>query len=143
MNASRLRSAATAGAVYFAIVFGIAFVLGVLRTLVLAPRIGAMAAVAIELPIILIVSWFACRGCLRRYPVRAAVADRACMGLVAFALLICAELLMSILLTDRSVAEFFTAFARPEQKLGLAGQIAFALVPLVQVWLPTRGQPSR
>ena len=39
MNASRLRSAATAGAVYFAIVFGIAFVLGVLRTLVLVPRI--------------------------------------------------------------------------------------------------------
>ncbi len=143
MNASRLRSAATAGAVYFAIVFGIAFVLGVLRTLVLAPRIGAMAAIAIEVPIILVVSWFACRRCLRRFPVRAAIADRASMGLVAFALLICAELLLSILLTDRSVAEFFAAFAQPEQKLGLAGQVAFAIVPVVQALLPTRGQPSR
>ena len=143
MNATRLRSAATAGAVYFAIVFGIAFVLGVLRTLVLVPRIGAMAAVAIEVPIILIVSWFACRRCLRRFPVRAVFADRAWMGLVAFALLICAELLLSILLTDRSVAAFFTAFAQPEQKLGLAGQVAFAIVPVVQALLPTRGRHSR
>ncbi len=143
MNTSRLHSAATAGAVYFAIVFSIAFVLGVLRTLVLAPRVGAMAAIAIEVPIILIVSWFACYRCLRRFPVRSAVADRAWMGLVAFALLICAELLLSILLTDRTVAEFFAAFAQPEQKLGLAGQVAFALVPVIQALLPTRGQPSR
>ena len=143
MNTSRLRSAATAGAVYFAIVFSIAFLLGVLRTLVLAPRIGAMAAIAIEVPIILIVSWFACRGSLRRYPVRATVADRAGMGLVAFALLICAELLLSILLTDRSVAEFFAAFAQPEQKLGLAGQVAFAIVPVIQALLPTIGRHSR
>lgn len=143
MKSSRVRAAARAGAVYFAVVFSIAFVLGVIRTLVLTPRLGAMMATAIEVPIVLIVSWFACRACLRRFPVPPAATDRAWMGLVAFALLICAELLLSILLTDRSVAEFFAAFSQPAQKLGLAGQIAFALMPVVQAWLPTRGQPSR
>jgi len=143
VNASRLRAATTAGAVYFAVVFSIAFLLGVIRTLVLTPRLGAMMATAIEVPIVLVVSWFACRACLHRFPVCSAVPDRAWMGLAAFALLICAELSLSMLMTERSVTDFFAAFARPEQMLGLAGQVAFALVPVVQSLLPTRGQPSR
>ena len=138
-----LRTDAKAGAVYFAIVFTIAFALGVLRTLVLAPLFGAMAAVAIELPVILIVSWLACRACLRRVPVPPALLDRLRMGTVAFVLLICAELLLSILLTERGVAEFFLGFAEPEQQLGLAGQIAYGLIPAIQARLPARGQPRR
>jgi hypothetical protein len=142
VNTGRIRAATTGGAIYFAVVFSIAFVLGVIRTLVLAPRLGAMTSIAIEVPILLVVSWFACHACLRRFPVRPATPDRAWMGMVAFALLICAELLLSILMTDRSIADFFAAFAQPEQKLGLAGQVAFALVPVIQALLPPRGQPS-
>jgi hypothetical protein len=143
VNAGRLRSAATAGAVYFAIVFSIAFFLGVIRTLVLAPRLGAMTAVAIEVPILLVISWLACGRSVHRSGVPNALADRFTMGIVAFALLICAELLLSILLTDRSAAAFFAGFVEPDQQLGLAGQLAFGLMPVVQALLPTRGRHSR
>jgi hypothetical protein len=138
-----VRKSVTAGAVYFAMVFAIAFVLGVIRTLVLVPRLGAMTAVAIEVPILVVISWVACRRSLRRFAVPPTFGDRIIMGLVAFALLIGAELLLSILLTERGLAGFFTGFAEPEQQLGLAGQVAFALMPIVHALLPTRGQPSR
>lgn len=137
------RTDVKAGTIYFAIVFAVAFVLGIVRTLVLAPRLGAVAAVAIEVPILLILSWFVCRHCVSRFRVPWALADRFIMGMVAFALLMGAELLLSLLLTDRSAAQFFSALAQREQLLGFAGQIAFALMPVIQALLPPRGQLSR
>ena len=57
------------GAAYFALVFAAGFALGVVRVLVLAPRLGALSAVALELPLILTVSWIACGWVLKRFSV--------------------------------------------------------------------------
>ncbi len=43
---------------YFAGVFTIAFALGTIRTLWLAPAVGTMAAVGVEVPLILAASWW-------------------------------------------------------------------------------------
>jgi hypothetical protein len=48
-----LVDACTAGAVCFVAVFAAGFALGVLRTTVLTPAVGRLAAAAIELPIML------------------------------------------------------------------------------------------
>ena len=70
-----MRNALFAAIAYFAATFALGFVLGAVRTLALEPRIGALPAVSIELPIILlsacvvsvwtrtwfIVCWCACR----------------------------------------------------------------------------------
>lgn len=53
-----------AGAIYFVAVFTLGFCLGVLRTLVLVPRLGETLAVLAELPVILAASWLI--GMLRR-----------------------------------------------------------------------------
>ena len=45
--------AAVAGLVYFAIVFAVAVALGIARAALLAPWVGELAAVAIELPVVL------------------------------------------------------------------------------------------
>ena len=42
--------------VYVAAVFAAAFVLGTLRVLLVAPRLGELAAVALELPVVLCLS---------------------------------------------------------------------------------------
>jgi len=63
MNATRnaenaaMRNIIHAALIYFAAVFSLAFVLGALRVTLIAPKVGAMAAVALELPVVLTASW--------------------------------------------------------------------------------------
>lgn len=126
-------NALTAGVVYFAAVFSAAFAIGVLRTLVIAPAIGELAAVLIEVPILLALSWIVCGWVLRRIPVPQAI-GRLMMGILAFGLLMVAELLLSILIGHRTVAEHFALFRTAPVQIGLVGQIGFAAIPLVQFW---------
>ena len=62
-----MRRTLAAAAAYFALVFSAAFVMGVVRNLVVAPRTGEVAAVLIETPLILAVSWFAAGWSIRRF----------------------------------------------------------------------------
>lgn len=120
-----------AGALYFAIVFAAGFVLGTIRTLVLAPRVGEFAAVAIELPVMLAVAWIACGAVLRWIRLGQGIAVHAVMGLVAFALLMAAELALSLALGAPSVAAWLAGLTSAPGLLGLAGQVAFAIFPMI------------
>ncbi len=122
--------ACIAGAAYFAAVFAAGFALGVLRTTVVTPAIGRLAAVAIELPVILAIAWVACGAVLRR--VALTRSEAAMMGGAAFVLLMAAEAALSMLLFGRSLPEHFALYARPAHLLGLAGQLVFAAFPLVR-----------
>lgn len=115
---------------YFGIVFAVGFALGTVRTLILAPRIGDVGAVAIELPIILLAAWLVCGWLLHGQ--RLTLPDAAAMGAVAFALLMAAEALLSVLLAGRTLSEHLALYAEPAHLLGLSGQIAFAAFPLVR-----------
>ncbi len=121
------------GFLYFAIAFAAGFVLGTLRILVLAPLIGELAAVALELPVMLLVSWFACGGLVRQFSVPALAFPRLAMGALAFGLLMLAEIALSVLAFGRSGAEYLALLQTPSGLLGLSGQIAFAFIPLWQL----------
>ena len=123
-------SAIRAGALYFAIVFAAGFVLGALRVTVLMPLICELPAVALELPIILFISWIVCRRLVARFSVPAMALHRAAMGALAFGLLMLAELGLSVLVFDRSGAEYLAHLQTAPGLLGLAGQIVFASMPL-------------
>ncbi len=124
-----------AGIAYFALVFGLGFVLGTVRTLFVAdaPSVGRFVGVLIELPIMIAASWFLCRFVIRRLAVARTVPARTIMGCVAFALLMLAELAIGAGLFGRTPAEHFALYADPSYALGLAAQLAFALMPLVQL----------
>jgi hypothetical protein len=124
-----------AGVVYFALVFALGFLLGTVRTLFVrdAPDAGRLLGVLIELPIMLIASWFLSRYVIRRLAVASTVAARAVMGGLAFGLLLLAELLVGTLLFDRTPGEHFALYRDASYALGLAAQIAFALMPLAQM----------
>lgn len=124
-----------AGAAYFALVFALGFLLGTLRTLLVpdAPGRSRLVGVSIELPIMLVASWFASKYIVRRFAVPPTVGARALMGGIAFVLLLLAELAVGVFLFHRSAAEHFALYADASYALGLAAQIGFALMPLLQM----------
>jgi len=114
---------------YFGIVFAAAVGLGVLRVLVLAPALGPLAAVAVEVPVVLALSWAVAGRVLRRWPLR--MRGRRATGGGAFALLMAAEAGLA-LLSGQTLAQFAAAMATPAGALGLAGQIGFAILPALR-----------
>jgi len=118
------------GTLYVASVFAAGFVLGVLRTLVVAPLLGELAAVLVELPLMLTIAWLVCTRILRRWPLAPLAALG--MGAIAFLLLMGAEAGLSTLLAGRSLAEHLALYSQLPQQVGLAGQLAFALIPWFQ-----------
>ena len=121
---------AKAGAAYFALIFGLGFVLGTLRVLWLVPVIGEARAVLAEQPVMLTASWFAARWLVRRYHL-AALRDKAIMGMIAFLLLMLIEVTLARVLFGQSPADWRTSIFAMPGIIGLSGQIMFALMPLI------------
>jgi len=124
--------AVLAGVLYFGLVFALGFILGTLRVLVLEPRLGSTGAVLLELPVMLAAAWLLCGWLIHLVRVSPAIGARLAMGGTAFALLMLAELGVSILVFGRSPAEHLATYRSWSAILGLAAQIAFAAMPLVR-----------
>jgi hypothetical protein len=103
--------------------------MGITRTLVVAPRLGAPTAVLLEVPIIVVVSWAVARSLLR--PHVFTLPQRSAMGATAFMLTMVSEVVLAEILRGQSVIGWATAVLTPLGLIGLAGQIAFAIVPIV------------
>ena len=127
-----MSKALTAGIAYFAIIFGLGFLLGTVRVLLLAPRLGDNAGTLIELPIMLAVSWHICGWLMDAFKVPPARQHRLIMGAVAFALLMIAELCLSMVLFGRSLIGHLETYRSSSALLGLAGQFGFAAMPLIR-----------
>jgi hypothetical protein len=126
---SRIRSIALAGTAYFGIVFTCAFAVGTVRVLIVAPRIGEVAAVLLEAPIIIALSWFVCGWSVPRFAVPAGPAARVGMGVVAFALLMAAEAGLAVLVFGQSLAAHFAAYTRLAAAPGLWAQLVLPPCP--------------
>ncbi|MGJ5621544.1 hypothetical protein [Sulfitobacter sp. MF3-043] len=136
---------ARAGMSYFMLVFSFGFVLGTIRSLTVAPAVGEFKAVLIELPFMLLVSWFVSRWIIHSFSVPKHVITRVTMGLTAFALLLCAEALLSVFLMNLRLLQHLALYLEPKAQLGLLGQIAFAIFPLLQLGpvKPVTGEARR
>lgn len=119
---------------YATLTFAGAFVLGVVRVVLIAPLAGQVAAVMLELPVTLALSWIVCGWVMDRPWANRALLDRAAMGAAAFALVMALEMGMALLLFGQTPAGALQGLAAPAGLLGLAGQAAFALLPLA--WRP-------
>ena len=124
-----------AGIAYFALAFALGFLLGTARTLFVqnVPGASRLLGVLIELPIMLSASWFLCRAAICRFAVAPTVTARAAMGGLAFVLLMLAESLVGALLFSRTPGQDIALYRDASYALGLAAQIVFALMPLMQL----------
>jgi hypothetical protein len=123
-----------AGAAYFAVVFTCGFVLGTVRVLLVAPRVGETAAVLLETPFMLAISWIACGACVERLRPPAGPLFRLGMGATALAMLLAAELGVSVFIFRRTLAEHLAGYRSPGGAIGLAAQVVFAGLPLARTW---------
>lgn len=129
-----MRQGVYAGLFYFAVVFVLAAMLGALRTLYVVPEFGQSLAVAIELPFILIFAWFACHWLMIKCAVES-WQDRVSMSAIAFALLLVAEwttrfVFNRVILGDGTLPPVVATQSFADG-LGIAGQVAFGLLPLI------------
>ncbi len=125
-------TAIIAGAVYFAIVFAIGFILGTIRVLLLAPSFGETSAVLIETPFILTASWITCGFVIRKLSVPAALPARIIMGAVALAMLLLAETVLGVAAFGQTLNGIIAHYGTAAGALGLAGQIVFAAFPVIR-----------
>lgn len=127
----RMIPAAIAGVAYFGIVFAFGFVFGTVRVLVLVPRVGTLAAVLAELPLIVTVSWITCQRLINWFSVPRRLFPRLTMGGVAFAVLMSAEAGLSVVAFQQPLSAFIGGWTTLPGGLGLAGQVAFGVFPVI------------
>lgn len=126
-------AALVAGAQYYAAVFAIGFALGIVRTLLITPRIGALLAVLIELPVMLTASWLIAGRLVRGRDFTAI--ERAAMGATGFILLMLSEALLATLLPGRQppgarFGQWARSLTDAPGLIGLGGQLMFAAIPM-------------
>lgn len=119
------------GVAYWAIVFAVGFVFGIIRTLLVAPHIGATAAVLLEVPLIVIVSATVAARLLRGRVL--SWRGRATMGMLALALTLASEAALANVLNHQSFARWAASLVAVPGIIGLAGQLVFATMPLMIV----------
>lgn len=116
------------GLFYFTAVFTIAFAMGVARALWIAPRLGSTAAVLLEVPILVVVSWIAARRLLRYKDFT--LSQRAASGAIAFTLTLASEAAFASILRAQGVSAWAAAILTPPGLVGLAGQLIFGAMPM-------------
>lgn len=121
-----------AALIYVGLVFAAGFVLGALRIFALAPLTGELAAVLLEIPVILAISWWAAGVATRNRPDLATSSARLMVGAIAFLCLILAEAFLAIAMGG-TLLSFAQSLQTPPGLAGLAGQLLFAAFPWLRL----------
>src|SRR5881296_408075 len=119
-----------AGILYFAIAFAAGFALGAVRVLWAVPRFGGRTAELMELPIMVVVTILTARFVILRLAVSSALSERLCMGLVALALLLVAELALVRPVRGLSPGTYVATRDPVTGSAYVASLVVFALMPI-------------
>lgn len=93
-------------AVYFCLVFGVGFLLGIVRVLALEPRFGERWAELAEAPLMLVAIYFSARFVVRRFPALHRASYIASGG-VALLLLVLVEFSVVLGIRGLSIGQYF------------------------------------
>jgi hypothetical protein len=120
-----------AGTVYFAVVFGIGFLLGAVRVLVIVPRTGVRAAELAEAPLMLLATVLAARAVVRRFAIPPMIVTRLVMGVVALALLLLAELGLVVIVQHQTLSDYVASRDPVSGSVYVGLLCLFALMPAI------------
>ncbi len=135
MSAARVFSSALA---FFALVFGAGFALGAIRIVMLQPYLGATVSRLVELPVMVVISYLAARWVTRNMG-PAMRNSWLCVGLIAFMLLMVAEMLLGVLVFRTPVRAMLADMLTLTGSLSFLAQSLIILFPaLAAGWDRTR-----
>lgn len=132
MQSSSSNTVFQAGVAYFALVFGAGFLLGSIRVPLLVPRLGERIAELLEAPVMLVVIFFASRHVVRRFALNSPQASLA-VGLLGLLLLLAAELLVTVTIQQRSLAEYIASRDPISGSVYLASLLLYTVLPWLHV----------
>lgn len=121
------------GLLYFALVMGTGFLLGMIRVPFLVPRIGERWAELAEMPIMAIVIFLSAGYVLKRHPDVQSQGQSLVVGLLALALSVGAELGLAVFLQNKTLAEFIASRDKVSGSAYLALLAVFALMPRLRL----------
>jgi hypothetical protein len=126
-----------AGITYFVLVFGVGFVLGVIRVTLLVPRLGERTAELIEMPFMFVAIVVSARLIIWRFRLPASAMVRLGAGCLALGLLVGAEVLLAVAIQERTLSEYVASRDPVSGGVYLAMLVLFAVMPLVLARLPS------
>jgi hypothetical protein len=120
---------------YFGIVLGTGFLLGMVRVPFVVPRLGERWAELGEMPIMGIAIFLAAGLVLRRFSSIHAHGPALVVGVLALALLAVAELALAVALQDQTVVEYLASRDPISGAAYLGMLVVFALMPWLRLHL--------
>jgi len=121
------------GLLYFALVLGAGFLLGMIRVPILVPRIGERWAELAEMPIMAAVIFLSAGYILKRYPEVRSHGQALIIGLFALALSVCTEMGLALALQEQTLGEFIASRDKVSGSVYLALLLVFALMPWIRL----------
>ena len=116
---------------YFALVFGVGFVLGAIRVSLVVPRIGVRAAEIAEIPVMIVVIFLAARLVARRAP-GFRRSDLFAVGVLALIFLVAAELVLAYALSGETPPAYVAARDPVSGSAYAVSLLIFAGMPALQ-----------
>lgn len=135
--------AAVTGALYAALLVAAGTVLGVVRTLLLAPALGEAAALALELPVMIVLAFGLSALCVDRAAVSGRPRALAIMAATALATLATAEIGLAAALHPDGIRGWVRGLMSVTGIAGLSAQVFAALLPLRWLFVSRRARPGR
>ena len=120
-----------ASMVYFALVFGLGFLLGAIRVPLLVPRMGARRAELLEMPFMLIGIVLAARFVLKQFVLPNTIWAVLIVGILALSLVLIAEVLLVVALQGDTIKQYFKNRDPISGSVYMLLLTAFALMPLI------------
>jgi len=128
-----MRTVIRAGFLYFALVLGTGFVLGVLRVPLLVPRIGVRWAELAEMPVMGVAVFLYAGFVLRRFPEIQLPGTALVVGFLALALSVFAELGLAVVLQSQPLTEYLASRDKVSGSVYLLLLLVFALMPRIRL----------
>ena len=116
---------------YFVLVLGTGFALGIIRVPFLVPRLGERYAELLEMPFMFVAIVLAARYVVRRFNLPASLSVRLQVGFAALAMSVLAELLLTTVLQGRSLVQFIASRDPVSGSVYLVMLLLFALMPSI------------
>ena len=122
-----------AALVYFALVLGMGFLLGIVRVTYVVPHIGERWAELAEMPIMGVTIFLAAGYVLRQFPAIRLPARALVVGFLALAFSVVAELGLAVALQSQTLGEYLASRDRVSGSVYLGMLVVFALMPRLRL----------